>query len=168
MSSARPNATGSGQDKKTDEFQKAGVGIRSVAGDRRRTQCSSGNHSCSGSRFAICYAGRECPIPKRDGENCKADLWVVGKLFSQQLQNGAPFDMYFSRQYDCSRRNLRRRLNRARYVLSLRHWKDRDLGAERIKLRYQLRPSIADDVLDKIAIANPGHAPYGQAAVAAA
>jgi len=88
--------------------------------------------------------------------------------FFQQIQNGAPFDMFFSANLDYPR-NLEVgglvvpgsyfQYARGRIVV----WVPRD---STIDLSPGLK-SVLDPTVKKIAIANPSHAPYGQAAVAA-
>jgi molybdate transport system substrate-binding protein len=88
--------------------------------------------------------------------------------FFQQIQNGAPFDMFFSANLDYPRKLETAGLTDsgsyyeyARGKLAL--WAPNGSKLEVDSgLRVLLEPSI-----NKIAIANPQHAPYGQAAVAA-
>ena len=88
--------------------------------------------------------------------------------FFQQIQNGAPFDMFFSANLDYPRKLEAAGLTdpgsyyeyaRGKLALWAPNGSKLDVGSG---LRVLLVPSI-----NKIAIANPQHAPYGQAAVAA-
>jgi molybdate transport system substrate-binding protein len=88
--------------------------------------------------------------------------------FAQQLQNGAPFDMFFSANLDYPKQLEAAGLTEpgtfyqyatGKIVVWVPNDSKLDLGAG---LRVVLDPAIK-----KIAIANPQHAPYGKAAVAA-
>ena len=88
--------------------------------------------------------------------------------FAQQLQNGAPFDMFFSANLDYPKQLEAAGLTEpgtfyqyaiGKIVVWVPNDSKLDVGSG---LRALLNPSIK-----KIAIANPEHAPYGKAAVAA-
>ena len=88
--------------------------------------------------------------------------------FFQQIQNGAPFDMFFSANLDYPKKLEAGGLTEAgsyypyatgKIVL----WTPND---SRLDLKPGLKALLSPDI-KKIAIANPQHAPYGQAAVAA-
>ena len=88
--------------------------------------------------------------------------------FAQQLQNGAPFDMFFSANLDYPRQLESAGLTEpgtlyqyatGKIVVWVLNESTLDLSSG---LKVLLDPSIK-----KIAIANPQHAPYGKAAVAA-
>jgi molybdate transport system substrate-binding protein len=90
-----------------------------------------------------------------------------GNLF-QQIQNGAPFDLFFSANSDYPKKLEAAGLSvpgtyydyaRGHLVLLTSSTSTWDLQQG---LKVLLEPSIK-----RIAIADPGHAPYGQAAVAA-
>jgi molybdate transport system substrate-binding protein len=104
---------------------------------------------------------------KQSGTTVKVSYGSSGNFF-QQLQNGAPFDVFFSANLDYAK-NLESagltepgsyyQYAKGRIVL----WVPRDSKLEvKSGLKVLLDPSI-----NKIAIANPEHAPYGKAAVAA-
>lgn len=104
---------------------------------------------------------------KQTGKNVKVIYGSSGNFF-QQIQNGAPFDMFFSANLDYPRKLQTAGLiapgsfyqyARGRIVLWVMKSSKLDLTAA---LTVLLNPAIT-----KIAIANPQHAPYGQAAVAA-
>jgi molybdate transport system substrate-binding protein len=88
--------------------------------------------------------------------------------FAQQLQNGAPFDMFFSANLDYPKQLEAAGLTEpgtfyqyatGKIVIWVPNGSKLDLSSG---LKALLNPSIK-----KIAIANPQHAPYGKAAVAA-
>jgi len=88
--------------------------------------------------------------------------------FAQQLQNGAPFDMFFSANLDYPRQLEAAGLTEPgtfyQYAIGkIVVWVPNDSKLDLSSgLKALLNPSIK-----KIAIANPQHAPYGKAAVAA-
>src|SRR5580693_4789372 len=104
---------------------------------------------------------------KETGKTVKLTYGSSGNFF-QQLQNGAPFDMFFSANLDYAKKLEIARLTepgsyyeyaRGKIVV----WVPKDSALDLSSwLQALLTPSIK-----KIAIANPQHAPYGQAAVAA-
>jgi molybdate transport system substrate-binding protein len=88
--------------------------------------------------------------------------------FYQQIQNGAPFDMFFSANVDYPKKLQAAGLTlpgtyyeyaRGRIVLAVRANSALDVTQG---LKLLLSPAVK-----KIAIADPSHAPYGMAAVAA-
>ena len=104
---------------------------------------------------------------KSEGTKVSLVLGSSGNFFSQ-IQNGAPFDLFFSADVDYPRRLEAGGLaepgsvyyyGRGRIVL----WARRDSGVDvRRGLAVLLDPAVR-----KIAIANPAHAPYGRAAATA-
>lgn len=101
------------------------------------------------------------------GTQVKVSLGSSGNFFAQ-IQHGAPFDLYFSADISYPQKledaglTVPGSLSRyavGRIVLWTRHDSPLDVAEGLQALR---RPSIK-----KIAIANPTHAPYGRAAVAA-
>jgi len=104
---------------------------------------------------------------KETGKTIKATYGSSGNFF-QQLQNGAPFDLFFSANLDYPKKLESAGLAepgsfyqyaRGKIVLWVPNTSKLDVSQG---LKALLDPSIT-----KIAIANPQHAPYGQAAVAA-
>jgi molybdate transport system substrate-binding protein len=89
--------------------------------------------------------------------------------FYSQIQNGAPYDVFFSADIDYPKRlvaaglmdgpSVRRYAtgNLVLWVLS-----DSKLDPQKLKMELLLQPSVK-----RVAIANPQHAPYGRAAMAA-
>jgi molybdate transport system substrate-binding protein len=89
--------------------------------------------------------------------------------FFAQIQNGAPFDMFFSADIEYPRKLEATRLTEpgtlyeyavGRIVI----WMPRDARADLAKLGWK---ALLDPSVEKLAIANPEHAPYGRAAVSA-
>jgi len=91
-----------------------------------------------------------------------------GNFFSQ-LQNGAPFDLFFSADMDYPQKLAAAGITepgtlceyaRGRIVI----WMPADAKVDVAKEGWK---ALLDSSVQKIAIANPEHAPYGRAAVAA-
>jgi molybdate transport system substrate-binding protein len=104
---------------------------------------------------------------KQTGKAVKVIYGSSGNFF-QQIENGAPFDMFFSANLDYPRKLETAGLiapgsfyeyARGRIVQWVMNSSNLDLS---VGLAALLEPRVT-----KIAIANPQHAPYGQAAVAA-
>lgn len=88
--------------------------------------------------------------------------------FYEQIQNGAPFDLFFSANLDYARNLESAGLAEPGTVYpyatgKIVLWVP---AASKLNLRDGLR-AVLDRSVRKLAIANPQHAPYGQAAVAA-
>jgi molybdate transport system substrate-binding protein len=104
---------------------------------------------------------------KRTGVTVNLSFGASGAL-TQQIQNGAPFDVFFSADMDYPRQLIAAGQAESatlyRYAVGqLVLWvpKDSPLDVEHKGLDVLLDPSVK-----KIALANPQHAPYGRAAVA--
>jgi molybdate transport system substrate-binding protein len=104
---------------------------------------------------------------KATGHALKVTFGSSGNFFSQ-IQNGAPFDLFFSADIDYPRRLEAAGLvepgsavtyGTGRIVV----WSRKD---SRTDLTRGLQ-SLADPGVRRVALANPEHAPYGRAAVAA-
>jgi molybdate transport system substrate-binding protein len=104
---------------------------------------------------------------KETGKTVKVIYGSSGNFF-QQIQNGAPFDMFFSANLDYSKKLEAAGLiepgsyyqyAKGKIVIWVRNESKLDLNSG---MQVLLDPSVK-----KIAVANPQHAPYGQAAVAA-
>jgi molybdate transport system substrate-binding protein len=102
------------------------------------------------------------------GNSVDATFGSSGNFFSQ-LQNGAPFDVFFSADIDYPRKLEAAGLGEpgtlyeyavGRIVI----WMPPDATVDVAKLGWAV---LLDARVQKIAIANPEHAPYGRAAVAA-
>ncbi len=88
--------------------------------------------------------------------------------FSQQIQNGAPFDLFFSANVEYPRK-----LEAAGLIVSGSYYEYArgkivilTRTSSSVDLKQGLK-SLLSPTIKKIAIADPSHAPYGQAAVAA-
>src|SRR5262252_8335336 len=104
---------------------------------------------------------------KHTGKEVKLIYGSSGNFF-QQLQNGAPFDMFFSANLDYLRQLESMGLTEPGSLYSYATgrvvlWVPKE---SKLELNSGLQ-ALADPSVRKIAIANPQHAPYGQAAVAA-
>jgi molybdate transport system substrate-binding protein len=104
---------------------------------------------------------------KRTGVVVKLSFGSSGAL-TQQIQNGAPFDVFFSADMDYPRQLIAAGLadGSTLYRYAVGHlvlWvpKDSPLDVEHKGMDVLLDPSVK-----KIAMANPQHAPYGRAAAA--
>jgi molybdate transport system substrate-binding protein len=115
------------------------------------------------------YAARElqADFEQRTGARLTLVYGASGNLFAQ-IQNGAPFDVLLSADMDYPRRLIARHLadekTLQRYAVGrLVIWvpAESKLDLDSLGIRSVLAPGV-----EKIAIANPVHAPYGQAAVA--
>jgi molybdate transport system substrate-binding protein len=104
---------------------------------------------------------------KETGKTVKLIYGSSGNFF-QQLQNGAPFDMFFSANLDYPKKLEAAGLiepgsfygyAKGKIVIWVPKQSKLDLSSG---MQVLLDPSVK-----KIAVANPQHAPYGQAAVAA-
>ncbi len=104
---------------------------------------------------------------KQTGTSVKVTYGSSGNFF-QQLLNGAPFDVFFSANLDYAKkleaagltvRGSYHEYAKGKIVIWVPNDSKIDLSSG---MRALLSPSIR-----KIAVANPEHAPYGQAAVAA-
>jgi molybdate transport system substrate-binding protein len=105
---------------------------------------------------------------KRTGVVVKLSFGASGAL-TQQIQNGAPFDVFFSADMEYPKQLIAggqaESATLYRYAVGqLVLWVPRDspLDVEHMGMDVLLDPSVK-----KISIANPQHAPYGRAAVAA-
>ncbi len=104
---------------------------------------------------------------KKTGVAVKVSFGASGAL-TQQIQNGAPFDIFFSADMDYPKQLIAggqaEGTTLFRYAVGrLVLWvpKDSPLDVEHKGMDILLDPSVK-----KISIANPQHAPYGRAAVA--
>ena len=105
---------------------------------------------------------------KQSGVKLNLTFGSSGNFFAQ-IQNGAPFDLFFSADS-----NYPRKLNEAGLVLPnsadsyavgrIVLWSSAESKLDPDKCGWQ---SLLDASVQKIAIANPDHAPYGRAAIEA-
>ena len=104
---------------------------------------------------------------KEQGKSVKVVYGSSGNFF-QQIQNGAPFDLFFSANLDYAKKLEAAGLTEPGSVYQYATgkiviWVPAD---SKLDLKNGLQ-ALLDPSVHKIAIANPEHAPYGQAAVAA-
>jgi molybdate transport system substrate-binding protein len=109
-------------------------------------------------------------VPQFQRQTGKSVRVVYGSSgnFFQQIQNGAPFDMFFSANLDYPKKLESMGLADAdSYFVYARGelvvWVTND---SKVNIGAGLA-ALMDTTVRKVAIANPQHAPYGQAAVAA-
>lgn len=105
---------------------------------------------------------------KKTGHRVKLSLGSSGNFFSQ-IQNGAPFDLYFSADIGYPKKLEEAGLavpgSLYRYAIGrIVVWVPSTSPLEVEKLGMEV---LGDPSIKKVAIANPKHAPYGRAAVAA-
>ena len=105
---------------------------------------------------------------KQTGNKVNVTYGSSGNFFSQ-LQNGAPFDLFFSADIDYARRvetaGLAEPGTLYPYAIGrIVIWAPADSRVDVTKLGWK---ALLSGSVQKIAIANPEHAPYGRAAVAA-
>ncbi len=101
------------------------------------------------------------------GINLRMSFGSSGNFF-QQLQNGAPFDMFLSANVEYPKK-----LEQAGLIAAGTYY-EFARGSIVLMVPYESRIDLSEGLhalltpsVKKIAIANPSHAPYGQAAVAA-
>jgi len=116
------------------------------------------------------FAMPELAARYEEGSGAKIELSFgsSGNFFAQ-IQNGAPFDLFFSADRSYAERLVAagRADANSLYVYALGRlvlWAPREAN---LKLAEKGFSVLADPRVQKIAIANPEHAPYGRAAVAA-
>jgi molybdate transport system substrate-binding protein len=105
---------------------------------------------------------------KQTGHKVNVTCGSSGNFFSQ-LQNGAPFDLFFSADIDYARKLDAAGLAEpgTLYLYAIGRiviWTPPDSKVDVVKQGWK---ALLDERVQKIAIANPEHAPYGRAAVAA-
>ena len=105
---------------------------------------------------------------KRTGVVVKLSFGASGAL-TQQIQNGAPFDVFFSADMDYPRQLIAAGLADGqtlyRYAVGqLVLWVPKDSPVD---VEHRGMDALLDPYVKKISMANPQHAPYGRAAAAA-
>lgn len=105
---------------------------------------------------------------KQTGNKVNVTYGSSGNFFSQ-LQNGAPFDLFFSADIDYARKLEVAGLAEpgTLYLYAIGRiviWTPSDSKVDVARLGWK---GLLDGRVQKLAIANPEHAPYGRAAVAA-
>ncbi len=118
----------------------------------------------------LSFAAKELipPFEKQTGNRVKLSLGSSGNFYSQ-IVNGAPFDIFFSADVSYPQKLEQAALTEpgtlsiyalGRIVLWVPNEAKIDLSREGMQ-------ALAGSAIRKISIANPEHAPYGRAAVAA-
>jgi molybdate transport system substrate-binding protein len=102
------------------------------------------------------------------GRKIEITFGSSGNFFAQ-IQNGAPFDVFFSADIDYPNRlqqaNLTEPNSLLKYAIGrLVIWVPADSKINLIERKWD---ALLDSSVQKVAIANPEHAPYGRAAVEA-
>jgi molybdate transport system substrate-binding protein len=105
---------------------------------------------------------------KQTGTKVNVTFGSSGKFFSQ-IQNGAPFDLFFSADFEYPQKleaaGLAEPGTLYEYAVGrIVIWTPADAKVDVANLGWK---TLLDARVEKIAIANPEHAPYGRAAVAA-
>jgi molybdate transport system substrate-binding protein len=105
---------------------------------------------------------------KKTGVKVKLSFGASGAL-TQQIQNGAPFDLFFSADMDYPRQLIAAGAadgaSLYQYAVGkLVLWVPADSPLD---VEHKGTSVLLDPTVKKIAVANPQHAPYGRAAVAA-
>lgn len=105
---------------------------------------------------------------RKTGVKVKLSFGASGAL-TQQIENGAPFDAFFSADMDYPRQLIAQGQADAgsltRYAVGkVVLWAP---AGSSLDLQHQKMAALLDPAVKKISIANPQHAPYGRAAVAA-
>jgi molybdate transport system substrate-binding protein len=105
---------------------------------------------------------------KRTGTKVDITYGSSGNFYSQ-LQNGAPFDLFFSADIDYPKKleaaGLAEPGTLYEYAAGrIAIWMPADIKVDVVRQGWN---ALLDSAVQKIAIANPEHAPYGRAAVAA-
>ena len=105
---------------------------------------------------------------KQSGKKIDVSYGSSGNFFAQ-IQNGAPFDIFFSADIDYPRKlhsaGLAEPGTLYQYAIGrIVIWMPPDARVDLTKLGWN---ALREPSVEKIAIANPEHAPYGRAAVAA-
>jgi molybdate transport system substrate-binding protein len=105
---------------------------------------------------------------KQSGTKVEVTFGSSGNFFSQ-LQNGAPFDLFFSADIDFPRRLEAAGLAEPNtlYPYAIGRIVIWTPASAKVDVSREQWSALLDPSVQKIAVANPQHAPYGRAAVAA-
>ena len=145
------------------------TGMLAVAADSGRTQSAAPRKiaAAAASDLQAVFPELLSRFERDTGVKVTASFGSSGNFFAQ-IQNGAPFDMFFSANLDYPRKLEAAGLTEPgtlyQYAIGkIVIWVPND---SKVDVSSGL-PSLLNPAIKKIAIANPQHAPYGQAAVAA-
>jgi molybdate transport system substrate-binding protein len=138
--------------------------LSSQAGLRAQQQPSLRVAAAADLQFALKDIAQQ--YEHQTGHKVEITFGSSGNFFSQ-LQNGAPFDVFFSADVEYPTRlqqaNLIEPNSLLKYAIGrIVVWTPPD---SKIDLAGQKWNALLDPTIQKIAIANPEHAPYGRAAV---
>jgi molybdate transport system substrate-binding protein len=105
---------------------------------------------------------------QKSGNKVDLSFGASGNFYSQ-IQNGAPFDLFFSADLDYTKKlaeagKIENASVRSYAIGHLVLWVPNSSKLDPAKLKMDL---LLDPSIPKIAVANPRHAPYGRAAMAA-
>ena len=105
---------------------------------------------------------------RQTGTTVRVTYGSSGNFFSQ-IQNGAPFDLFFSADIEYPKKLEAAGFAEAGslYEYAVGRIVIWTLAAAKVDVAKQRWNALLSDSVQKIAIANPEHAPYGRAAVAA-
>ncbi len=105
---------------------------------------------------------------QKTGEHVKLSLGSSGNFFSQ-IQNGAPYDLYFSADIRYPQKLIEggQAVGESLYRYAIGRIVVWVPAGSALKVEEKGLQSLLDPAVKKIAIANPKHAPYGRAAVSA-
>lgn len=105
---------------------------------------------------------------QKTGDHVKLSLGSSGNFFSQ-IQNGAPYDLYFSADIRYPQKLIEsgHAVGDSLYRYAIGRIVVWVPSQSFLKVEQQGLKTLLDSAVKKIAIANPKHAPYGRAAVAA-
>ena len=138
----------------------AASGMPAQAADREINVAAAADLSSALQEVATNYE-------KRTGATVKLSFGASGAL-TQQIQNGAPFDIFFSADMDYPRQLIKDGkadgTTLYRYAIGrLVLWVPKDSPLD---VEHKGIDVLLDPLVKKISIANPQHAPYGRAAEA--
>lgn len=136
------------------------LGATAVAGEEVRVAAAADL------KFAMTQLAEQ--FEKETGTRVNVTYGSSGNFFSQ-IQNGAPFDLFFSADVEHAKkleaRGFAERGTLYNYAVGqIVIWMPPSANVDVNKLEWN---ALLDASIQKIAIANPEHAPYGRAAVAA-
>jgi molybdate transport system substrate-binding protein len=146
----------------------AGLLCLSSAGQAADKKCAHEIVVAAAADLSAALKEVELDYEKQTGCRLKLAFGASGAL-TQQIQNGAPFDLFFSADMDYPRQLIGAHLADGatlyQYAVGkLVLWVPADSPLD---VEQKGMSILADPSVKKIAIANPEHAPYGKAAVAA-
>ncbi|MDE3242318.1 MAG: molybdate ABC transporter substrate-binding protein [Nitrospirota bacterium] len=144
------------------------VGLVALGGMQPSVAAGNDLTIAAASDLSFAFKDLVAEFEKASGTHVKLSLGSSGNFFSQ-IQHGAPYDLYFSADV-----RYPQKLEQTGYAVPgtlykyavgrIVVWtpKSSPLDVEKLGMEALLAPSIK-----KIAVANPKHAPYGRAAIAA-